>query len=50
MTTKLLLALAVFALPLASEPESGIDVGDMVPKFHPRHVSGPLKGTDACPP
>ncbi len=44
-------AFAVFALPaFASQPESGLKVGDRVPAFHPQHVSGPLKGTDTCPP
>lgn len=42
---------AVFALPaFAVGPDSGLSVGDMVSAFHPQHVSGPHKGTDACPP
>ena len=46
-------ALAVLVLPALaslSDPESGLAVGDMVTPFHPRHVSGPFKGTDECPP
>jgi hypothetical protein len=44
-------AFSVFALPaLASSPESGLNVGDRTPAFHPQHVSGPAKGTDTCPP
>jgi len=30
--------------------ESGIKVGEYVSAFHPHHISGPHKGTDACPP
>lgn len=30
--------------------DSGLKVGEMVSAFHPSHVSGPHKGTDACPP
>lgn len=45
------LAIAAFALPaMASAPDSGLNVGEMVTPFHPTHVAGPLKGTDACPP
>ncbi len=33
-----------------SAVESGLNVGEMVTPFHPTHVSGPHKGTDACPP
>ncbi len=33
-----------------SSVESGLAVGDTVPAFHPKHVAGPHKGTDACPP
>ncbi|MFM9873498.1 MAG: hypothetical protein ACKVQS_08555 [Fimbriimonadaceae bacterium] len=44
-------AIAALALPaLASAPESGLNVGEMVSAFHPTHVAGPLKGTDGCPP
>ena len=48
-----LTALAVLVLPALaciSDPESGLAVGEMVTPFHPQHVSGPLKGTDECPP
>jgi hypothetical protein len=38
------LATAGFAL------DSGLNPGEMVTPFHPRHVTGPHKGTDACPP
>ncbi len=31
-------------------PESGLSVGEYVSPFHPWHVTGPNKGTDACPP
>lgn len=39
-------AMAAFAVA----PNSGLKVGEMVSAFHPQHVSGPHKGTDACPP
>ena len=31
-------------------PNSGLSAGDTVVPFHPQHVTGPDKGTDACPP
>jgi hypothetical protein len=42
---------AAFALPaFAFGPDSGLAVGDMVTPFNPQHVTGPHKGTNACPP
>lgn len=42
---------AALALPaFAAFVNSGINVGETVSAFHPSHVSGPLKGTDGCPP
>lgn len=29
---------------------SGLNVGEMVTPFHPKHIAGPDKGTDTCPP
>lgn len=29
---------------------SGLSVGETVTPFHPTHITGPNKGTDACPP
>ncbi len=44
-------AVSALALPvLAISPESGLRVGETVTPFHPTHVTGPLKGTDKCPP
>ncbi len=43
------LAIAVFAVARVGA-SSGLEVGDMVTPFHPTHLSGPDKGTDACPP
>ncbi|HSI72485.1 MAG TPA: hypothetical protein VK934_04855 [Fimbriimonas sp.] len=44
-------AVSLLALPVfASNPESGLKVGEMVSAFHPTHVTGPLKGTSDCPP
>jgi len=43
-----LLGTAVVAL--LGGPESGLAIGANVPAFHPQHVTGPHKGTDACPP
>lgn len=40
--------LAVVALAVSLD--SGLKVGETVTPFHPRHVSGPHKGTTACPP
>ncbi len=49
MTTALFSALV--ALPvLAAAPTSGLKVGETVSPFHPTHIAGPNKGTDACPP
>lgn len=47
---KTLLAAIVAASALSLAPESGLKVGDNVSPFHPQHVTGPNKGTDACPP
>jgi|DewCreStandDraft_4_1066084.scaffolds.fasta_scaffold201573_2 hypothetical protein len=30
--------------------ESGLAIGEMVTPFHPAHITGPNKGTTACPP
>lgn len=40
-------ALAAFAF---ASIKSGLEVGEMVTPFHPKHLSGPDKGTDTCPP
>src|SRR5687767_9236616 len=29
---------------------SGLNVGENVTPFHPKHIAGPDKGTDTCPP
>jgi protocatechuate 3,4-dioxygenase beta subunit len=34
----------------AFNANSGLNVGEMVTPFHPKHISGPDKGTDTCPP
>lgn len=41
---------ATLAATVAFAPDSGLKVGDHVSAFHPQHVTGPHKGTDACPP
>ena len=44
-------ALAVLALAGFSKSlDSGLKVGETVFSFNPHHVTGPLKGTDSCPP
>lgn len=45
---KALIGMACVAAVLG--PKSGLEVGDGVTPFHPHHVTGPHKGTDACPP
>lgn len=46
-----ILTLGVLAVAYAvSGVESGLAVGETVTPFHPTHLSGPDKGTDACPP
>lgn len=42
--------LGAVALSAGFGPTSGLKVGEMVTPFHPNHVTGPLKGTNACPP
>jgi hypothetical protein len=42
--------LGVAFLASAFAPDSGLNVGELVTPFHPQHVTGPHKGTDACPP
>ena len=44
-------ALSVLVLPaLAGSVESGLKVGETVSPFHPTHITGPLAGTNNCPP
>jgi hypothetical protein len=44
-------ALSVLVLPaMAGTAESGLKVGETVTPFHPTHITGPLKGTNDCPP
>jgi hypothetical protein len=45
-----LLALLMLGATIPSAPESGLAIGDRVPAFHPKHVTGPDKGTEECPP
>ena len=46
-------AIAVTACLLVSvmalAAESGLKPGDAVPLYNPQHVSGPFKGSTACP-
>ncbi len=43
-------AVTVSAFAFTGKVDSGLKVGEMVSAFHPNHISGPHKGTDACPP
>lgn len=43
------LMIAAMASPMLNV-DSGLDIGKGVTPFHPQHVTGPNKGTDACPP
>ncbi len=45
-----LLGAAALVASFTVAPDSGLSVGEMVTPFHPWHVTGPNKGTDACPP
>jgi len=49
MVTQLMFV-ALTASSLSFNPNSGLNVGEGVTPFHPQHVTGPHKGTDACPP
>lgn len=42
--------LGVVAASAFIGPTSGLKAGEWVTPFHPYHVTGPDKGTDACPP
>lgn len=45
------MALSVVAvMAYAGSLTSGLNQGEKVSAFHPQHVAGPHKGTDACPP
>lgn len=44
------LAAGAFATLALAAVDSGLKAGEMVTPFHPRHVTGPNKGTSACPP
>lgn len=46
----IVVAAATILPAFAFGPDSGLKVGEMVTPFHPTHVTGPLKGTDGCPP
>lgn len=54
MKRRLALSLAVvaaFAVPVfAMMVDSGLKVGEAVTPFHPKHIAGPDKGTETCPP
>ncbi|HRI43758.1 MAG TPA: hypothetical protein PLL78_09770 [Fimbriimonadaceae bacterium] len=43
------LTVSAIALP-AFAANSGLAVGEAVTPFHPAHITGPNKGTTACPP
>ena len=43
-------ALALATVGFKGSIDSGIKVGEFVTAFHPNHLVGPHKGTDACPP
>lgn len=49
MLTAPLLALAAQAGPTTATLKSGLEVGQSLQIFNPRHVAGPDKGTNACP-
>ena len=40
---------AVLLLPALADVQSGLDVGNPTPPFHPQHVAGPDRGTQTCP-
>jgi len=42
------LALAVLAVPALAALTSGLKPGGQITPFHPKHISGPLAGTDKC--
>jgi protocatechuate 3,4-dioxygenase beta subunit len=43
-------AVSALSAVAAAPATSGLSVGEMVSAFHPNHVAGPHKGTNACPP
>ncbi len=49
-TAMFLTATLALALPALAAVESGLKIGETVTPFHPKHVSGPNKDTEACPP
>ncbi|HMS54669.1 MAG TPA: hypothetical protein PKA27_04655 [Fimbriimonadaceae bacterium] len=46
----LTIGVAALAAIAAAPAKSGLNVGETVSAFHPNHVAGPHKGTNACPP
>lgn len=46
--TGILAATVAVVLPALAAPISGLKAGDNVTPFHPKHVAGPLAGTDKC--
>jgi hypothetical protein len=45
-----MLAASFAAVALAKTANSGLRAGEFVTPFEPTHVTGPLKGTNSCPP
>lgn len=46
----LTIGVATLTAIAAAPAKSGLEVGETVSAFHPNHVAGPHKGTNACPP
>lgn len=46
----LVAALSISVMAFTGGADSGLKVGESVTAFHPHHIVGPHKGTDACPP
>jgi hypothetical protein len=42
--------LAITAMGYRNSVDSGLKIGEMVSAFDPHHITGPLKGTNSCPP
>ncbi len=42
-------ALLALTVPGVAEVKSGLQVGEQVPAYNPKHVAGPDAGTNTCP-
>ena len=43
------LLVLLLAMTAWAGPQSGLNIGEACPAYHPQHVTGPDANTDTCP-